>query len=92
MSGSSWYPQKLCMMELQTSRLLPKWLKCCTADLEVLGSGPTGDRDVFTFWIYSTMTQNLKLRRRVAFMSFGGDIKLSAPLWRRFWSQGCFLF
>ena len=50
--------------------LVAKWQ---TADLEVPGSGPTGNR-IFLFRAHSA-----KLRRRVTFVSFRGDIKLSVP-------------
>ena len=52
-----------------------KWFKHWTADLEVPGSGLTGNRD-FLFRAHLTaLTQ--KLRRRVTFVSSRGDIKPS---------------
>jgi len=54
--------------------MVAKWLKRWTADLQVPGFGPTFNRDYFSSgYVHSALTQ--KLRRRVTFMSFGGDIK-----------------
>jgi len=59
--------------------LVAKWLKRWTADLEVqvLALLATG---VFLFRVHSALTQKVdKLRRRVTFVPFRGDIKLSVP-------------
>jgi len=50
--------------------LVAKWW---TADLEVPGSGSTGNR-IFLFGAHSA-----NFRRRVTFVSLGWDIKLSVP-------------
>jgi len=42
--------------------LVAKWIKRWTTDLEVPGSGPTGNRDFSLFRVHSALTQ--KLRRR----------------------------
>jgi len=38
--------------------LVAKWLKCWTADLEVSGSGLTGNRDFFLFRVHSAWPKN----------------------------------
>ena len=65
---------------LALSCLVAKWLlKCWTADQEVPGSGPTGNRDFFLFRVHSALTQKVELRRSVTFVSIEGDIKPLVP-------------
>ena len=47
------------------------------ADWKIQGSSPTCRRDLFLFWVHSTLPQ--KLSRRFSFASFGGDVKPLVP-------------
>jgi len=61
--------QRACTVPISRGlrRILVKWLKRWTADLEVPGSGPNGNRDLFS----SGYTQPWpKLRRSVTFLFF----------------------
>ena len=53
-----------------------KWLKHWTVGLQVPGSNPTMEQGYFLSLQGTSPTS--KLRRRATFVSFGGDIKLSA--------------
>jgi len=54
--------------------LVVKGLKHWTADLEVVGSGPTGNRD---FSLQGILSPDPKIEKGYTFMSFGGDTQPS---------------
>jgi len=68
----------LCLIPLYYRLLGSQVVKALDCRPRGPGSGPTGNRDFFLFRVNSALTQN-NLRRRVTFVSFGGDIKLLVP-------------
>jgi len=66
-----------CWLVLALSCLVAKWLKCWTADQEVPGSGPTGNRDFFLFRVYSALTSPDGLQSTSVLEIFWGHMLLN---------------